>query len=453
MKILPSNVNVTNMFLSNASIKSDNKTVNGIENSLINEIKKSLSNSSNDSNLIINNEKLSFGKIKSYNNSNYSNQNYSNNDLKKSSNISSIKNNSTLILVGKSKNNDNINKGSTNSVLNALIDNVSNLNIGNINTVKENNLTKLTEKINSKYQLKLLGNNGKNQTDSLPKIAKSDEYAIFGKKNNSNNQEKGNGILPMKELNIIRNLNKSFVINETNNHNESVESNLTEYGKNTENFDGQNRTEIFDEKINKNNFYIVNTDKVVKNKIPINIGLNQNKLITFNSKIVKSMQDKYSPNNSKSSNNPHSTKFDFAEELKKHYYDMLETVMLNQNQYKSDNTKVISQNEILNGNFSTNDLNGNIDTNIVKHNEVILNSNNREITKHNNINSFNNRSHIFNSGNINYVSNTGIIQSNLYGFTLTSNIHQEMNPLYLKILGLNEKDQGSESIGEHENDE
>ena len=46
------------------------------------------------------------------------------------------------------------------------------------------------EKINSKDQLKILSNNGNNQTNSLPNIEKLEESTIFGKMNNLKNQYK-----------------------------------------------------------------------------------------------------------------------------------------------------------------------------------------------------------------------------------------------------------------------
>jgi len=464
LKNVNSEYNVKNITLSFGKSISHNKTNYSIKNSPNNDVKKfsSILSINNNQNLIIKNEKVSFGKIKSHNNTNNSAQDYPINDIKKSSSISSIKNES----FGKLKSNNYTSNYLQNSSINntkksssiPIIKNVSNFMIGNKNNDKENILSISTEKINSKDQLKILSNNGNNQTNSLPNIEKLEESTIFGKMNNLKNLDETYGKLPGDKQNIIRNLNKSFVNNETKNYNKSVKNNLKEKGKNTEKFDRENRTEILDEKVEKNNSSVVNSDIVIKNKILNNIGTNINKLVTIKSNILNSKQDKNSPINTLSLNNIDPKKFDFAKELKKHYNHMLETTMLNHNQLQSGNSKgingkVITENEILNGNFSLNYLNENKDTEIINHNEVIYNSNNKDITKQFSNNSFNIKSNLENYGNINFGINSGMIESNLNTFDTTSNIQQEMNPLYLKILGLNQNEKVSELGRENDRDE
>jgi len=84
---------------------------------------------------------------------------------------------------------------------------------------------------------------------------------------------------------------------------------------------------------------------------------------------------------------------------------------------------------------------------------VIYNSNNKDITKQFSNNSFNIKSNLENYGNINFGINSGMIESNLNTFDTTSNIQQEMNPLYLKILGLNQNEKVSELGRENDRDE
>lgn len=316
-------------------------------------------------------------------------------------------------------------------ISNATLVNNEIIGLNNYGVIKnENNHSNFTEfkdmhKISGKNESNLLTNpNGNNMKIKQVKPL----YTM----NNTNNKKKFLGknkiiestMSGIKEINIQtksfekkQKQNKNLKNIVINNQNDSKEYIYSDNLKSTlEKNDKKNSNNNYGKSLEKLNTY----NNSLKTILPITINsINEEKNVTLNV------------------NNP-KNKFNFAEELKKHYNDMLHAVTLDQNKLLSieskKNKEKDTNNQNINGNFTFNNLKENKFTNLLNNEDVIYNSNNSDHSYIITTNSFNKFSKIINKGNIDYRDNMGLIES-----MRNHDIQKETNPLYSNILNLNDE--------------